>query len=311
MTPQRGPASTPASFHGQGSEPRRRSIAFVRPPGPLRRLKGRLIAAALALAAALPLSAHDMWIEPTAFAPEPGQVVGVRLRVGVDLVGDPLPRSSALIDQFVFADAAGRQPLVGRERADPAGVLRVRTSGLVVLGYHSRPSRVELTADKFDAYLKDEGLDDAVALRNGDAAGRGGTREQFFRCAKSLLLVGPPDEGQGDRVLGFPLELVAERNPYVRGAGDDLPVRLTYEGRPLAGALVVAISRSDGAIERLAVRSDGDGRVRLQLRGGRMWLIKAVHMVPTAADSGSDTDWSSYWASLTFESPDPEMQRGR
>jgi hypothetical protein len=30
-----------------------------------------------------------------------------------------------------------------------------------------------------------------------------------------------------------------------------------------------------------------------------MWMIKAVHMVPAAA--GTNADWASYWASLTFE----------
>src|SRR5678815_2902158 len=34
--------------------------------------------------------AHDMWIEPTAFLPATGQIVGVKLRVGQDLAGDPL-----------------------------------------------------------------------------------------------------------------------------------------------------------------------------------------------------------------------------
>ena len=267
------------------------------------RLRRRLIAAALALGAALPLSAHDLWIEPTTFTPDIGQAVGAKLRVGVDLAGDALPRWSALIDQFVVVDAAGRRPLPGRERADPAGVLRARVPGLSVIGYHSRPSRVELAPDKFDAYLRDEGLDAILALRSGGDARSAGTREQFFRCAKSLLRIGPPNETSNDRVMGFPLELVAERNPYVPGASEDLAVRLTFEGRPLAGALVVALRRAD-PIERLAVRSDSDGRVHLRLRGGGMWLIKAVHMVPVPAQPDSDTDWSSYWASLTFESSD-------
>jgi len=271
-------------------------------------LRARLIVAALALGAVLPLSAHDLWIEPTTFSPEIGQVIGVKLRVGVDLVGEPMPRYTALIDQFVSVTAAGRQALAGRERGDPAGELQARVPGLGVVGYHSKPSRLELPAEQFDAYLREEGLDDILALRNGGDARFVGTREQFFRCAKSLLLVGAPNEAQSDRVLGFPLELVAERNPYATGASVDLPVRLTFEGRPLAGALVVALRRTD-AIERHAVRTDSDGRVRLQLRGGGMWLIKAVHMVPAPGDSGAD--WSSYWASLTFKPGDSGMRSGR
>ena len=264
------------------------------------RFKSHLIVVALALAAVRPAAAHDLWIEPTTFAPEVGEVIGAKLRVGVDLVGDPLLRSSSLIREFVLVDTAGAQPLVGRERTDPAGRVRTRLPGLGVIGYHSQPSRVELTADKFDAYLREEGLDGIIGLRGSGHTARAGTREQFFRCAKSLVLVGSPNEAASDRVLGFPLELVAERNPYVAGASDNLPIRLIFEGRPLAGALVVALRRGD-PIERLAVRSDSDGRVHLQLRGRGMWLIKAVHMVPVPVDSDADADWSSYWASLTFE----------
>src|SRR5215831_12651781 len=77
-----------------------------------------------------PLAAHDMWIDPTSFSPATGQIVGVRLRVGQDLLGDPLPRDPSLINQFVFEDAEGRKPLVGRNGADPAGFLRVAAPGL-------------------------------------------------------------------------------------------------------------------------------------------------------------------------------------
>ena len=96
------------------------------------------------------LGAHDMWIDPTTFSPASGQIVGVRLRVGQDLLGDPVPRDPALIDQFVVADAAGRKPLVGRDGGDPAGYLRVAAPGLLVIGYRSNPSPVEMTAEKFN-----------------------------------------------------------------------------------------------------------------------------------------------------------------
>jgi len=244
------------------------------------------------------LTAHDMWIDPTTFSPESGQIVGVRLRVGQDLLGDPVPRDPALINQFVFEDAAGRKPLVGRDGSDPAGFLRVAAPGLVVVGYRSNPSAVELTPEKFSQYLKEEGLDAVAALRASRNETGNKAREIFSRCAKSLILSGTPKEDQGDRPLGFTLELVAERNPYALRAGQDLPVRLTYENRPLAGALVVAVNRRNPS-EKLSARTDNDGRVRFRLPIGGMWLVKAVHMVPAPAGSGAE--WASFWASLTFE----------
>jgi hypothetical protein len=256
-----------------------------------------LVVVAIALSCA-PLLAHDMWIVPTTFSPASGEIVGVRLRVGQDLLGDPLPRDPALVNQFVVEDAEGRKPVIGRDGADPAGFLRVAMPGLLVIGYRSNPSAIELPAETFNQYLKDEGLDTVAALRARRNETGANAHELFSRCAKSLVLSGSPSEAQGDRRLGFPLELVAERNPYAIRAGQDLPVRLTYEDRPLAGALVVAINRQYPS-ERLAVRTDKDGRVRFQLRPGGMWLVKAVHMVP--APAGTNAEWASFWASLTFE----------
>jgi hypothetical protein len=266
-------------------------------PQPRCRL-GPLVVAALALSGST-LFAHDMWIEPTTFFPEPGAIVGARLRVGQDLIGDPLRWDAALINQFVVEDAEGRRSLVGRNGADPAGLLRVASPGLLVIGYHSNPSAVEQTADKFNQYLKEEGLEVVAALRTR-LGQTGGVRELFSRCAKSLVLSGSASQMQGDRSLGFTLELVAERNPYTLTAGQELPVRLMYKSRPLAGALVVAINR-DNPSEKLAVRSDNDGRVRFRLPRGGMWLIKAVHMIPAQPDAHAE--WESFWASLTFELP--------
>lgn len=260
------------------------------------RVKG-LVALTIALSGAS-LLAHDVWIEPSTYSPTLGQIVGVRLRVGQDLVGDPVPRIPTLVNQFVVEDAAGRKPVVGRPGADPAGLMRVAMPGLHIVGYYSHPSTIELPADKFNAYLMAEGLDAISALRARRNETGATARELYSRCAKSLLLAGPASQAQRDRPLGFPLELVAERNPYTLRAGQDLPVRLTYQDRPLAGALVVAMNSLNPS-EKQAVRTDNDGRVRFRLRPGGMWLVKAVHMVP--APAGADAEWESFWASLTFE----------
>jgi uncharacterized GH25 family protein len=260
----------------------------------------QVFAAACVALAATPLFAHDFWIEPTRFAPDVGQSVGLRLRVGERLAGDAVPRLATHVKRFVVAagDAAEPQPVAGRRGDDPAGVLRAAAAGLHVAGYWSHPSSIELPPEKFDTYLRDEGLDAIAAQRTARAPSTAPVREQYARCAKSLLQVGPAAPSQADRRLGLPLELVAERNPYALGTNQALPLRLTYQDQPLAGALVVAINSLDPAA-RLSARSDADGRVSFALRPGGLWLVKAVHMVEAAADSGAD--WSSLWASLTFE----------
>jgi len=250
----------------------------------------------------VPLAAHDMWIEPTTFFPQSGQIVSLRLRVGQDLLGDPLLLDPSLVNQFVVSDGDGVRPVVRRDGRDPAGLVRLTTPGVHVIGYRSNPSTIDIPADTFNQYLKEEGLDAVSAQRARRNETRAPAREIFSRCAKSLVFSEAAAAVQGDRALGFTLELVAERNPYRLRADQDLPVRLTYESRPLGGALVIAINRLNPG-DKMSARTDADGRVRFKLRHDGMWLIKAVHMVPAPPDAHAE--WASFWASLTFEMRNP------
>jgi uncharacterized GH25 family protein len=275
---------------------RQTGAGAVRCPG--RRIGRRRVAWVVAFSTLCgpSLMAHDLWIEPGTFSPSTGEVIAVRLRVGQDFVGDPLPRDPALIKEFILDDGAGRRPVVGQAGRNPAGLVRILSPCLAIVGYHSHPSAVELTAEKFDQYLREEGLDAIAALR-AQRRQTGPVREMFSRCAKSLILSGPSGITEGDHALGFTLELVAERNPYVLTTEQDLPVRVLYEGRPLPGVLVIAMNQADPDL-KLTARSDREGRVTFRLPRGGVWLLKAVHMIP--APAGGSAEWQSFWASLTF-----------
>ena len=261
---------------------------------------GAIAAGLLVTLAATPLRAHDFWVTPSTFHPKVGALVGVRLLVGQDLLGDPVARDAEAIRQFVVATGAGSTAVAGRDGGDPAGIVRVAQPGLLVVGYQSHPRAIALPPDKFEQYLGEEGLDGIRSLVT--ARGRPTiAHESFARCAKSLLSAGAPSATDHDAVLGLTLELTAERNPYVTPAGTSLPFVLTYEGRPRPDALVIAVSQRNPA-EKLRARTDRAGRVAFTFPSGGVWLVKAVHMI--AARPGVKADWESYWASTTFEIPD-------
>ena len=265
-------------------------------------LKGslRIVSCAASLTLAAPAGAHDLWIEPATFVTGPGKVLALRLRVGQDLVGDPVPRDEAAIDQFVVVDGKAQQAVPGRDGSDPAGFAPINSRGLVVIGYRSRPSAVVLPAATFNDYLREEGLEAVAAERATRNQSNAEGRELFSRAAKSLVLSGATAAAEGDRTLGWRLELVAEANPYVNRESDDMPFRLIFENRALAGALVVALNKQDPSA-RMTARTDANGRVRLKFSRVGMWMVKAVHMVPAPPDSGAE--WESIWASITFELP--------
>jgi uncharacterized GH25 family protein len=259
-----------------------------------------LLATALVVAGSVAVPAHDFWIEPSQFQPPPGSRITLRLRVGEHFRGDPVPFRPDTVRSFVIVSESGTRPIGGRLGAEPAAEIDVGEPGIAVVGYRSHPQPVELPAPEFERYLATEGLEAVIRERAARGSSAAPGREIFSRAAKALLAVGGGRPASGfDRALGLTLELIPERSPWTLRTGDELPVVLEYEGRPLAGALVMALH---GSGERLAsIRSDAAGRVRVPLSRSGVWMVKAVHMTP--APAGANADWESVWASLTFEMP--------
>jgi hypothetical protein len=260
---------------------------------------GLLIAAVLAAAVAVPGRAHDFWIELDTFRPAPAHALQVSLRVGDTFGrGESLPRDPAHALRFTAAGPGGEHTIPGRRGHTPAGRVRLSTAGTYVLAYGSRARIVQLPAERFEAYLHDEGLERIVAIRADTGESLEPGREAFSRCAKAIVHVGAPGAPGWDRPAGLSLELMPARDPSTLAPGDVLTVRLLDEGRPLTGARVSAMPAADPNARVQATTSD-DGRAELRLDRAGLWLVKSVHM--RRAATRDDVDWESRWASLTFE----------
>jgi uncharacterized GH25 family protein len=242
-------------------------------------MKRILLIAVLALSGAAPFTpsacAHDFWIEPTNYRPSGGETLYLSLRVGQEFIGDPVPRSAQRIESFTVRDASGERAVGGVENIDPAGVITAGTKPAVV-GYRSHFSEVELPRAKFESYLRDEGLDNRIHVRQD-----GVQRERFARFAKTIVGGSVTEQ----KPFGWRFELVPVSATKFRAL---------YQQKPLAGTLVFALSR-DG--KQMQARTDAQGFVTFNLSAGE-WLVKTVHMVPAPADSGFQ--WESLWASITF-----------
>ena len=246
------------------------------------------------------VSAHDFWIEPSTYSPRAGEPVRIHLRVGESFKGEAVARNDSRIDEFIAVGPSGPLKVIGRDGMDPAGLVRFDDPGLWLIAYRSKPSPLELSASAFEQYLREEGLEriiDERRMRN-ETMSRG--RERFSRSVKSLIRVGSSPSAGYDRVLGMTLELVPEMDPQAVSGGR-LPVTLLHEGRPLQGALVIAMRRtsaSDGEGHVVVTsRTDAEGRIEVPLTSG-VWLVKAVHM--ERAKAGTGADWESVWTALTF-----------
>ncbi|MGI4834668.1 MAG: DUF4198 domain-containing protein [Janthinobacterium lividum] len=264
--------------------------------------------------ALLPAAAlgHEFWLAPASYRVAVGAPMPVRLLVGENFQGETWPRPTRRVRRFVRlgpggpADSTDLRPALLADSVAPAVRCPAPGAHLVVLT--SQPALIELPADKFTAYLKEEGL--ALALRQRETAGVAATkpgREAYRRCAKTLLLAGALGPVAADttyrRVLSLPLELVPEQNPYRLAPGAALTVRLLRQGQPVAGALVQVWDAGQPIARHLATRTNQQGRLLLRLPGAGPYLLAAVHIEAAPPALAPQADWLSTWASLTFGGP--------
>ena len=264
----------------------------------------------LCLAATLTttVAAHDFWIAPSAFVSNAGERIDLRLRVGHLDHADDVVRDPARIERFSLLTPDGLiKDIVGVDAHAPAGVIRPTIPGLNIAIYDSTSVSHTMEAAKFEAYLKEEGLERIVAERakRGESGASG--VEIYSRCAKSLIWIDgdapAAPAGTGDSAMGMRLELVAAKMPGELKPGDDMPVQLLFDGNPIEGVKIVAANTANASADdpegQVIARSDADGRASFKLPVAGMWMIHAVHMQRLPDDA--EAQWESLWASLTFE----------
>jgi uncharacterized GH25 family protein len=100
--------------------------------------------------------------------------------------------------------------------------------------------------------------------------------------------------------VGLTLEIVPETSPYALPRPATLPVRVLYDGRPLAGALVKITDLAHDAAPREQHRTDGEGRAGFAMPGDGAWMMDAVWTKPLA-DEG--VDFETVFSSLSFGFP--------
>ncbi len=270
------------------------------------------LTALCALATLTAALAHEFWLQPARFRLLPGDAVPVRPLVGEGFRGEPWGNRASKILRFArygptAADSADLGPAPGGAPADTFGTaVAFARPGTHLVVLRSNFAFLELPGDKFTAYLRAEGLELALRRRQERAQQALPGREAYRRCAKALVQAGPAAADTAyRRVLGLPLELVPDQNPYRLVPGAALTLRVLRAGQPVRGAPVqVWQQRPAGQpATHFATHANQNGRVLLRLSGPGPYLVAAVDMAEAPAALRARADWLSTWASLTFAGP--------
>ncbi|MGI4885488.1 MAG: DUF4198 domain-containing protein [Janthinobacterium lividum] len=267
-----------------------------------------LLAPLLALASAG--LAHEFWLQPARFRLAPGETVPVRPLVGENFQGAPWGNRAGKILAFARYGPADSTDLAPAPGGAPADTFRTAVAfarpGTHLVVLRSNLAFTELPAAQFTAYLREEGLELALRRRQERGQQAQAGREAYRRCAKALVQVGAPAADTAyRRVLGLPLELVPEQNPYRLAPGAALTVRVLRAGQPVRGALVqVWEAQPEGLpAKHFATHANQNGRLLLRLSGPGPYLVAAVDVAEAPPALRPRADWLSTWASLAFAGP--------
>ena len=252
------------------------------------------------------VAAHDFWLQPNEFWVGPDAPTSITLQVGhgSSRQRSPVPaqriaRFQALTPDGAVVDLHGQLRL-GEATRDGSFQFEKPGAYVLVLQTDDR-AQAHLPAQRFNDYLRAEGLtpalDQRARLHLMDADGS----ERYSRCAKSIVHVGPLDrrtQSQVSKPLGLPLEIVPEADPYGLPRSAILPIRVLYAGRPLVGALVKLTDLSDDASPREVQLSDHEGRAAFTMPKLGKWMLNVIWTKPLPRSD--ETDFETVFSSLSF-----------
>jgi uncharacterized GH25 family protein len=259
------------------------------------------------LLAATPVAAHDYWLVPDTFTPKVGKPLAARLHVGEAFkpeqeIGFQSKKTTIL--QLTAKDQVFRGVGAAKEGAKPAVAFDFPEVGSCVLEMQRDWSTITMKGDKFTAYLKEEGLDHVVKARAAAGESDADGKERYRRHLKVILHgVGKPDDFPTQAAIGG-FDIVPGKNPYTLKAGDELPVTVNLDAKPVVGQKVTAFHRDGDTLTTVTATTDKDGKAKLKLTKSGPWLVRSVHMRRATPDKlAPDADWESFWCAVTFAVP--------
>lgn len=256
----------------------------------------------LSLALVASVFAHDLFLKTDSFFLKPNAKFTVKIMNGTFLVSEGAATFARLNDVSVVSAGKTVHPQEADFTKDETtGYLNLKTgaAGTYVVGLSTKHREIALKAAEFNEYLKEDGLPDTLEERRKMGELEKDAKERYAKHVKAILQVGKKQTDDYKTVLGYPVELVPQQNPYKLKKGSTIEILCLKDGKPLAGQVVLAGREENGKIIAAPeLRSDTNGIVKLRLDGAGKWYVKFINMEKLG---DPNLNYESKWTTLTFE----------
>jgi hypothetical protein len=252
--------------------------------------------------------AHEFWFKPKKFFYSIREIARIHFMVGENFKGEDWTGNKDKVQQLLHYTPSDNVVDVSSKLSSNKGdslQLPLQEEGTHMVVFNSTNSFISLEADKFNAYLKEDGLDEIAGYRKKNNEENNKGTEHYQRSIKTLLQVGYKITEACTKATVLPLDIIPEKNPYdvpvLRSSSAPVKVRfrVLFHSNPLAGALVKVWYHQPGKpVQMDSLRTDKRGWFTTERHPGP-YMVSCVHMEHTPGDK--EAEWQSYWGSLSFE----------
>lgn len=196
------------------------------------------------LIAIVVLCSHDLYVKMETYFLEPNKVAVLSLYNGTFEKSENIITRDRIIDAS-FVNQGKRVSIdpdqwVDKDSTVTQLAFHTGEAGTYVVGVSTKARNIELTSDKFNKYLKHDGVLDMLERRTTNNLLDQDAVESYQKHVKAIYQVGESKTNNWNTILGYPIEFVPKDNPYEKYSGESLEVQLLLDGKPLANQLVYA-----------------------------------------------------------------------
>lgn len=256
----------------------------------------------LSLSLVASIFAHDLFLKTDSYFLKANSKFTVKVMNGTFLASEGAVSFARLNDVSVVSGGNRVHPVeadLTKDETTASLNLTTGAAGTYVVGLSTKPREIALKAADFNEYLREDGLPDTLEERRKSGELEKDAKERYAKHVKAILQVGKKLTDDYKTVLGYPVELVPQQNPYSLKKGDAIEVLCLLDGKPLSNQVVLAGREESGKIKLSPeLRSDAKGIIKLKLEGSGKWYVKFINMSKL---DDPNLNYESKWTTLTFE----------
>jgi uncharacterized GH25 family protein len=244
---------------------------------------------------------HEFWIQPNKFVYKRGETINIKFLVGENFRGENWNGDKDKVNRlYLYFDDVSDKNLddnLGMNKGDSLKIA-VLEEGTTMVILHTKNSFIDLEAAKFNEYLQDDGLTEALDYRkkNGDTLKNG--TEYYQRSVKTIFQVGKKMTDAFKQKTDLPVDIIPADNPYNVGKDGNFKVKIYFQGEKLKNSMVKVWHKLDDKVTEKDYTTDDDGEVKFFLATEGEWMVSCVKMVKL--ENNPKADWQSYRGSLTW-----------